>query len=176
MNTKFSYIKFIVILTLIAGCLSSCERDPLNHCQKDYDFYTDNYLYFRILDKRTAINVLEIGVNRYTSDTVQVYDKNLNPLGTGTRPQNNGYIVLGFLESTRDLDEPLNTPLEHTFYLHFEKKDYDTIRVSYQIGTNKCEDRILTEVSASYNDSVYFNRAYNPYRFSQSVDFIKKVF
>ncbi len=177
MNIMLNSARSICLLILLVIGLHACDGGGVfNDCNNDYNFYSDHLLHFQIIDKRTGINVLEIGVNRYNSDTVQIYDENLKPVGTGTHPHNDGSIYFIFLVPTRDLDEPLNTPIEHTYYLYFEKKDYDTLRINYQIGLDECNDRILTQWSTSYNDSIYFDRDYNPYRFSEGALFIKEVF
>jgi hypothetical protein len=154
MNNKiFNFYSFILLLFF---GLISCEKT----CEKDYNFYGDHKLQFKLKDRRTGQNLLEIGVNRYDKDTVKIYDQNLRPLTTIV--SNNGDVLFNFLPrdySVPDghIEEPLNSPIYHTFYLYLEQGDYDTLRMTYQIGHNPCKQRILTQWSTSYNDSLYFN-------------------
>lgn len=115
---------------------------------------------FYINDKNTGENLLEIGVNQYHRDTIQIYNEELDPLDFYLGEE--GSIVFRFLSNTRNLDEPLQSPIEHTYYIYFEEGDYDTLNIRYQIGLDECSDRVLTQGSVTYNDSLYLDYPSNP--------------
>ncbi len=139
----------------LMGSLISCDN-----CNRDYDFYYDNLLVFYALNKETEQNLLEIGVNRYNSDTFNIYTKNLKPLDI--HPDQDGSVVFYFLQPFQRKEEPLDTPIEHTYYVYFEEGDFDTLNIAYQIGLDDCNEKILTQWSAYYNDSLYLNFSSNP--------------
>ena len=162
-------IKHLCLLIVLSS-LFSCNDNIFSNCKEDYTFHTDYFLHFLILDKKTGENLLEIGVNRYYRDTVQIFSEDLEPLRV--HPDNSGSLVFNFLYDVRAQDEPLNTPIEHTYYLYFEEEDYDTLSMRYEIGLDKCDDKILTQWSVSYNDSLYFDYPSGPPN-SRTVNFLK---
>jgi hypothetical protein len=147
-----------ICLLFLLGSLFSCD----DGCKKDYTYYNEYNLGFMVFDERTGENLLEIGVNRYRQDTVQIFNEDLEPLGI--HPTQSGELILYFMYYARERVgvEPLNTPLAHTYYVYFEEGDYDTLQISYQIGLDPCDDRILTQWSAYYNDSLYVNHTSDP--------------
>ena len=159
-------IKHLCLVICISS-LFSCG----NNCKQDYNFYNDYILGFYILDKTTKENLLEIGVNRYFRDTVEIYNENLEPLNI--HPSQDGSFSFYFLKNTSHLDEPLQTPIEHTYYIYFEEGDYDTLNIRYQIGLDECSDRVLTQGSVTYNDSLYIDYPFNP-RDDWGAFFVKK--
>lgn len=152
-------IKHLCLLIALSS-LFSCNDNIFSNCKEDYTYHKDYYLNFSVLDKTTRDNLLAIGVNAYHRDTVQIYTKDLEPLGV--HPYQDGSLIFNFLYDVRAQDEPLNTPIEHTYYLYFEEGDYDTLNIGYKIGLDKCDDKILTQWSVSYNDSLYFDYPSGP--------------
>jgi hypothetical protein len=159
----FAYLLLTLFLAPVASCVDDCE--------KEYRFNDRYFLLFNVLDEKTGQNLLQIGVNRYSRDTVDIYNESLEPFGI--HPHNDGSMVFHFLDSTYSLNEPLNIPLEHTYYIYFEEGDYDTLNIAYQIGLDECQDKVLTQGSVSYNDSLYIEFPSNP-RTSWGANFIKE--
>ena len=95
----------------LMGSLISCDN-----CNRDYDFYYDNLLVFYALDKETEQNLLEIGVNRYNSDTFNIYTKNLKPLDI--HPDQDGSVVFTFCSHSKGRKNlwihPLNILIMYT--------------------------------------------------------------
>ena len=72
---KNLYKPFLVLCCFtLAASLVSCDN-----CKQDYDFYSDYYVAFNLVDENGK-NLLQIGVNRYYNDTIQLYTKDLKPL------------------------------------------------------------------------------------------------
>ena len=138
----------------LAASLSSCDN-----CKQDYDFYSEYAVDFNLVDENGK-DLLQTGVNRYHKDTIKIYDEELKSrdfyLG------NDGVILFEFLSHTPELEEPINTPIGHTYYLYLEEGDYDTLSIAYRIDLDECQDRILTQWSGSYNDSLYIEFLSNP--------------
>ena len=159
----FAYL----LLTLFLAPMASCRDE----CEKEYPFRYRHALVFYILDEKTGQNLLEIAVNRYYRDTVDIYDESLQPLGI--HPDTDGSMVLNFSKHNQSWEEPLNTPIEHTYYIYFEEEDYDTLGITYQIGLDECQDKVLTQGAVSYNDSLYIEYLSNP-RDTWGASFIKE--
>ena len=170
MKDLFNLKAFLGFVIISTG-LFSCSTNIFSSCKENYTFYGNYLLTFYIIDQ-TGENLIEIGRNRYNRDTVDILDENWNSLGF--HPYQNGSIVFGFMEHLRGIEEPLNTPINHTYYIYFEEGDYDTLDISYQIGLDQCDERELTQWGVSYNDSLYFNYPTNP-RQHGGAFFVKKV-
>ena len=149
-------------LYLLIAFLSACDGNIFSNCKENYNFHGDYYLDMLFIEKQTGRNLLVVGVNRYNRDTVDILDKNLNPFPYGHHPYQDGRIFFNFMQHFRYSPEPLNTPIDHTYYIYFEEGDYDTLDITYQIGLDQCEYRVLTQWAVSYNDSLYFNYPTNP--------------
>lgn len=85
---------------LLILCLASCRDD----CEKEYPFRYRYALVFKILDEESGQNLLEIAVNRYYRDTVDIYDESLKPLRI--HPDNDGSMVLNFSKHNQSWISP----------------------------------------------------------------------
>ena len=166
MKLLFKPLAYLLPILFLAS-VASCKDD----CEKEYPFRYRHALVFNILDEKTGQDLLQIGVHRYFRDTVDIYDESLNPLGI--HPDTDGSMVLNFSKHNQIWEEPLNTPIEHTYYIYFEEGDYDTLGITYQIGLDECQDKVLIQGSVRYNDSLYIEYLSTP-RDTWGASFIKE--
>lgn len=106
---------FFFCCFVLATSLTSCDNS-----KQDYTFYPDYHVTFDLIDQKGS-NLLQIGVNRYHKDTIQLYTENLEPLDFTLGKD--GIVSFRLLAHTRELEEPLNAPIAHSYYLYLEEGD-----------------------------------------------------